>query len=67
MTDDLRAKAIALYDRFTHEGMDRRLFMRRMAALAGSAAAAEALVGAIAASPAAAAIVGRRSFTMTGW
>lgn len=57
MNDDIRAKAIALYDRFTHEGMDRRLFMRRMAALAGSAAAAEALVGAIAASPAAAAIV----------
>lgn len=57
MTNDLRARAIALYDRFTHEGMDRRVFMRRMIALAGSAAAAEALVGAIAASPAAAAIV----------
>jgi carboxymethylenebutenolidase len=55
--EDIRAKAIALYDRFTHEGMDRRLFMRRMVALAGSAAAAEALIGAIAASPAAAAIV----------
>ncbi|HEU4705099.1 MAG TPA: dienelactone hydrolase family protein [Sphingomicrobium sp.] len=57
MHDDLRARAIALYDRFTHDGMDRRLFMRRMVALAGSAAAAEALIGAIAASPAAAAIV----------
>ena len=57
MTEDIRAKAIALYDRFTHEGMDRRLFMHRMVALAGSVAAAEALVGAIAASPAAAAIV----------
>ena len=57
MNDDIRAKAIALYDRFTHDGMDRRLFMRRMVALAGSAAAAEALIGAIAASPAAAAIV----------
>ena len=55
--DDLRAKAIALYDRFTHEGMDRRLFMSRMVALAGSVAAAEALIGAISASPAAAAIV----------
>lgn len=53
----IRAQAIALYDRFTHEGMDRRLFMRRMVALAGSVAAAEALIGAIAASPAAAAIV----------
>ena len=57
MTDDIRRSAIALYDRFTHEGMDRRLFMRRMVALAGSVAAAEALIGAIAASPAAAAIV----------
>jgi carboxymethylenebutenolidase len=37
--------------------MDRRVFMSRMVALAGSVAAAEALVGAIAASPAAAAIV----------
>ena len=54
--DDLRREAIALYDRFTHEGMDRRLFMRRMVALAGSVAAAEALIGAIS-SPAAAAIV----------
>jgi carboxymethylenebutenolidase len=52
-----RQRAIALYDRFTHEGMDRRLFMARMVAIAGSAAAAEALIGAIAASPAAAAIV----------
>jgi hypothetical protein len=26
----LRQQAIALYDRFTHEGMDRRLFMSRM-------------------------------------
>src|SRR5687768_13992562 len=54
---DIRAKAIALYDHFTHEGMDRRLFMHRMVALAGSVAAAEALIGAISASPAAAAIV----------
>ena len=54
---DIRSQAIALYDRFTHEGMDRRVFMRRMVALAGSLAAAEALIGAIAASPAAAAIV----------
>src|SRR5687768_4803420 len=57
MGDDIRKQAIALYDRFTHEGMDRRLFMTRMVALAGSVAAAEALIGAIAASPAAAAIV----------
>ena len=57
MGDDIRQKAIALYDRFTHEGMDRRLFMARMVALAGSVAAAEALIGAISANPAAAAIV----------
>ena len=57
MTDDIRQQAIALYDRFTHEGMERRAFMTRMVSLAGSAAAAELLIGAIAASPAAAAIV----------
>ena len=57
MRNDIRQQAIALYDRFTHDGMDRRLFMGRMVALAGSIAAAEALIGAIAASPAAAAIV----------
>lgn len=57
LNDDIRRKAIALYDRFTHEGMDRRVFMARMVALAGSVAAAEALIGAIAASPAAAQIV----------
>ncbi len=57
MTDDTRKQAITLYDRFTHEGMDRRDFMARMTAIAGSAAAAELLVATIAASPAAAAIV----------
>jgi len=57
LNDKLRTEAIALYDRFTHEGMDRRLFMGRMVALAGSVAAAEALIGAISASPAAAAVV----------
>jgi carboxymethylenebutenolidase len=57
MTDDIRQQAIALYDRFTHEGMERRIFIARMVALAGSVAAAEAMIGAIAASPAAAAIV----------
>ena len=55
--DELKQAAIKLYDRFTHDGLDRRIFMSRMVALAGSAAAAEALIGAIAASPAAAAIV----------
>jgi len=56
MDSKLRAEAIALYDRFTHTDMDRRLFMHRMVALAGSMAAAEALIGSISASPAAAAL-----------
>ena len=57
MDEQLKREAIALYDRFTHEGLERRDFMARMVALAGSAVAAEALIGAIAASPAAAAVV----------
>jgi carboxymethylenebutenolidase len=57
VTDDIRQQAILLYDRFTHEGMDRRDFFARMTVLAGSAAAATSLIAAIAASPAAAAIV----------
>jgi carboxymethylenebutenolidase len=57
MDDNLRRQAIALYDRFTHEGLHRRVFMTRMVALAGTIAAADALIGSIAASPAAAAIV----------
>jgi carboxymethylenebutenolidase len=57
MDDKLKQAAIELYDRFTHEGLDRRVFVSRMVVLAGSAAAAEALIGVIAASPAAAAIV----------
>jgi carboxymethylenebutenolidase len=50
-------QAIELYDRFTHEGMDRRDFFGRMTLIAGSAAAASSLIASIAASPAAAAIV----------
>jgi carboxymethylenebutenolidase len=57
MNEDVRQEAIALYDRFTHEGMERRTFMARMVAIAGSAAAAEVLIATIAADPAAAAIV----------
>jgi carboxymethylenebutenolidase len=52
-----RQKAILLYDRFTHEGMERRAFMAEMAKIAGSLAAAEVLIAGIAASPAVAAIV----------
>jgi carboxymethylenebutenolidase len=54
---DIRAAAIALYDRFTHEGLDRREFMAQLTRIAGSAAAANALLAAIAASPAAAAVI----------
>src|SRR5262245_59039326 len=50
-------QAIDLYDRFTHEGMDRRVFFSRMTLLAGSAAAATSLIATIAACPAAAAII----------
>ncbi|MFL6730378.1 MAG: dienelactone hydrolase family protein [Sphingomicrobium sp.] len=57
MDQDTRQRAITLYDRFTHEGMERRAFMAEMVKLAGSVAAAELLVAGIAASPAAAAIV----------
>jgi len=57
MNDSIRQQAVDLYDRFTHDGMDRRVFMGRMVALAGSVAAAEALIASIAASPSAAAIV----------
>ena len=57
MDDRSRRRAIALYDRFTHEGMERRTFMAEMVRLAGSVAAAELLIAGIAASPSAAAIV----------
>lgn len=53
---DLRSAAIALYDRFTHEGLGRRAFMRELTRIAGSAAAANALLLTIAADPAAAAL-----------
>ena len=49
MTDPVKAEAIALYDRFTHGGLERRDFMTRMVALTGSVAAASLLIGTIAA------------------
>jgi len=49
VSDELRRKAIALYDRFTHETMDRRAFMAELTRLAGSAAAANALLLSVAA------------------
>ncbi len=52
-----RQQAIHLYDRFTHDGLERRAFMTEMSRIAGGAAAANLLIGSIAASPAAAAVV----------
>ena len=57
MTDALHDQAVRIYDAFTHEHHDRRTLLRQMTALAGSVAAAEALILGIAASPAVAAIV----------
>ena len=57
MDADKLQQAIELYDKFTHEGMDRRDFFGRMTLIAGSAAATTSLIASIAASPAAAAIV----------
>src|SRR4029453_5921323 len=57
MDADRLQQAIDLYDRFTHDGMDRREFFGRMTLIAGSAAAATSLIAAIAPSPAAAAIL----------
>ena len=44
MNRNLLRAAIALHDRFTHEAMDRRAFMAELTRLAGSAAAANALL-----------------------
>jgi carboxymethylenebutenolidase len=54
MADPIERAAIELYDRYTHEGMDRRVFMTRLTRIAGSAAAASALLGSIACHAAAA-------------
>lgn len=56
MIDRLCEAAIRLYDRYTHEEFDRRSFMAELTKLAGSTAAANALLVAIAADPAAAAV-----------
>ena len=57
MDDQIRQQAIELYDRFTHDGMERRDFFAAMTRIAGGAAAANLLIGSIAASPAAATII----------
>jgi carboxymethylenebutenolidase len=54
MMDEARRRAaIALYDRFTHGGLDRRAFMVELTRLAGGGAAAALLLGSIAAQAAA--------------
>ncbi len=57
MNEEIRAAAISLHDRFTHGGMARRAFITELTRIAGSAAAASALLAGIAADPAAAAVV----------
>ena len=54
MTDPVERAAIALYDRFTHEGMDRRAFLAELTRIAGSAAAASVLLSSVACRAAAA-------------
>src|SRR5688500_19553898 len=49
MTDPVTRAVVALYDRFTHEGMDRRAFMAELVRITGGAAAASAMLGAVAA------------------
>ncbi|GAA3251568.1 hypothetical protein GCM10020258_07480 [Sphingomonas yabuuchiae] len=71
-TESLRDRAVRIYDAFTHEHHDRRTLLRQMTALAGSVAAAEALILGISASPAAAAqtdpvISGCVSTVARGW
>jgi carboxymethylenebutenolidase len=48
MSEDVRRQAIVLHDHFTHEGLDRRDFMAKLTRLAGSAAAASALLADVA-------------------
>lgn len=57
MTERPDQNAIALFDRFTHGQIDRRSFMERLGVLAGSAAAAQALLATLSNDYAQAAIV----------
>jgi carboxymethylenebutenolidase len=57
MSNTVRDAAVTLYDRYTHEGLDRRAFMAELTRIAGSSAAAAMLLAGIAADPAAAAVV----------
>ena len=46
---DIRAAIVALHDRFTHEGLDRREFMAELTRIAGGAAAASLALSSVAA------------------
>lgn len=48
MSDPTLRAAIALHDRFTHEGMDRRAFMAELTRIAGGSAAAAMLLSSVA-------------------
>jgi carboxymethylenebutenolidase len=48
MTNEIERAAITLYDRFTHEGLDRRAFMAQLTRIAGGAAAATTLLASVA-------------------
>jgi len=50
MADPIQRAAIALYDRFTHEGLDRRAFMTELTRICGGAAAASAMLTSVACS-----------------
>jgi carboxymethylenebutenolidase len=54
---DIRDRAVRLYDAYTHDHRDRRELLRGMTALLGSIAAAETMIGGIAASSASAAVI----------
>jgi carboxymethylenebutenolidase len=49
MSGEVERAAIALYDRFTHEGLDRRTFMAELSRICGGAAAAAAMLSSVAA------------------
>jgi carboxymethylenebutenolidase len=49
MSGEIERAAIALYDRFTHEGLDRRAFMAELTRICGGAAAAGAMLSSVAA------------------
>ena len=53
----MKQEIIDLYDDFTHRGLDRRVFMGRLAELAGGTAAAAAALATLRANPAGAAMV----------